>query len=159
MSMPDTAIIPCGGLGTLYVVRMAGHDPAPPHEAYIPVSGGIFKDFSVHDFDALRFVTGQEVVETYADVTTTAKNPYRRILTPQEACEGLSRFKGQIFDPTVVDVLRLLVAGDDLKHKLLADRRTVLVVDPDPEETTVLELRMIEEGFEVLIDGREEAIR
>lgn len=56
-----------GGLGTLYLVRMAGHDPAPPHEAYIPQSGGIFRDFSVHDFDALRFVTGQEVEEVYAD--------------------------------------------------------------------------------------------
>lgn len=55
-----------GGLGTLYVVRMIGHDPAPPHEAYIPVSGGLFRDFSVHDFDGLRFVTGQEVVEVYA---------------------------------------------------------------------------------------------
>jgi len=60
-------LVESGGLGTLYVVRMAGHDPAPPHEAYIPVSGGIFRDFSVHDFDALRFVTGQEVVEVYAD--------------------------------------------------------------------------------------------
>ena len=56
-----------GSLGTLYVVRMAGHDPAPPHEDYIPASGGIFRDFSVHDFDALRFVTGQETVEVYAD--------------------------------------------------------------------------------------------
>jgi len=56
-----------GGLGTLYIVRMAGHDPAPPHEEYIPASGGIFRDFSVHDFDALRFVTGQETVEVYAD--------------------------------------------------------------------------------------------
>lgn len=56
-----------GRLGSLYVVRMAGHDPEPPHEAYIPASGGIFRDFSVHDFDALRFVTGQEVEEVYAD--------------------------------------------------------------------------------------------
>ncbi len=56
-----------GGLGTLYLVRMAGHDPAPPHEGYIPQSGGLFRDFSVHDFDALRFVTGEEVVEVYAD--------------------------------------------------------------------------------------------
>jgi myo-inositol 2-dehydrogenase/D-chiro-inositol 1-dehydrogenase len=45
---------------------MAGHDPAPPHEAYIASSGGIFRDFSVHDFDALRFVTGQEVEAVYA---------------------------------------------------------------------------------------------
>ena len=56
-----------GGIGTVYVVRMAGHDPAPPPEAYIASSGGIFRDFSVHDFDALRFVTGQEVVGVYAD--------------------------------------------------------------------------------------------
>jgi myo-inositol 2-dehydrogenase / D-chiro-inositol 1-dehydrogenase len=56
-----------GDLGTVYVVRMAGHDPAPPPESYIATSGGIFRDFSVHDFDALRFVTGQEVVSVFAD--------------------------------------------------------------------------------------------
>jgi myo-inositol 2-dehydrogenase/D-chiro-inositol 1-dehydrogenase len=56
-----------GRIGTLYAVRMAGHDPAPPPAEYIAVSGGIFRDFSIHDFDALRFVTGREVVEVYAD--------------------------------------------------------------------------------------------
>jgi myo-inositol 2-dehydrogenase/D-chiro-inositol 1-dehydrogenase len=56
-----------GSLGTLYVVRLAGHDPAPPHEAYIPQSGGIFNDFSVHDFDVTRWLTGQEFDEVYAD--------------------------------------------------------------------------------------------
>jgi myo-inositol 2-dehydrogenase/D-chiro-inositol 1-dehydrogenase len=55
-----------GSLGTLYVVRMAGHDPSPPPDDYIPTSGGIFLDFSVHDFDALRFVTGLEVEEVFA---------------------------------------------------------------------------------------------
>ncbi len=59
-------LIASGRLGTLYIVRMAGHDPDPPHDEYIPVSGGMFRDFSVHDFDALRFVTGQEIVEVYA---------------------------------------------------------------------------------------------
>jgi len=56
-----------GSLGTLYVVRLAGHDPEPAHEAYIPVSGGIFNDFSIHDFDVTRWLTGQEVEEVYAD--------------------------------------------------------------------------------------------
>lgn len=56
-----------GSLGRLYVLRLAGHDPAPPHEAYIPQSGGIFNDFSVHDFDVTRWLTGQEVEEVYAD--------------------------------------------------------------------------------------------
>jgi myo-inositol 2-dehydrogenase/D-chiro-inositol 1-dehydrogenase len=56
-----------GALGTLYVVRLAGHDPAPPHESYIPQSGGLFRDFSIHDFDILRWLTGAEVDEVYAD--------------------------------------------------------------------------------------------
>ena len=56
-----------GELGTLYAFRLAGHDPAPPHESYIPVSGGLFRDFSIHDFDILRWVTGSEVDEVYAD--------------------------------------------------------------------------------------------
>ena len=56
-----------GSLGTLYVLRLAGHDPEPAHEAYIPASGGIFNDFSIHDFDVTRWLTGQEVEEVYAD--------------------------------------------------------------------------------------------
>ena len=60
-------LIEDGSLGTLYIVRLTGHDPAPPHEAYIPLSGGIFNDFSVHDFDVTRWLTGQEFEEVYAD--------------------------------------------------------------------------------------------
>ncbi len=56
-----------GALGRLLVVRAATHDPAPPTEDYIATSGGIFRDLHIHDFDAVRFVTGREVAEVYAD--------------------------------------------------------------------------------------------
>jgi myo-inositol 2-dehydrogenase / D-chiro-inositol 1-dehydrogenase len=56
-----------GTLGNLLVLRAATHDPAPPPEDYIAASGGIFSDLHIHDFDAIRFVTGQEIVEVYAD--------------------------------------------------------------------------------------------
>ena len=59
--------ISSGALGELLVVRLATHDPVPPAEAYIASSGGIFRDLHIHDFDAVRFVTGQEVVDVYAD--------------------------------------------------------------------------------------------
>lgn len=60
-------MVESGELGTVYVVRLAGHDPEPPHESYIPASGGLFRDFSIHDFDILRWLTGSEVEEVYAD--------------------------------------------------------------------------------------------
>jgi myo-inositol 2-dehydrogenase/D-chiro-inositol 1-dehydrogenase len=65
--MEARRLVESGELGTLYAVRLAGHDPAPPHEAYIPASGGLFRDFSIHDFDVLRWLTGDEVEEVYAD--------------------------------------------------------------------------------------------
>ena len=55
-----------GSLGTLYSIRLATHDPEPPHEGYIPTSGGIFRDLHIHDFDVLRWLTGGEVEEVYA---------------------------------------------------------------------------------------------
>jgi myo-inositol 2-dehydrogenase/D-chiro-inositol 1-dehydrogenase len=56
-----------GALGNLLVVRAATHDPAPPAEEYIAASGGIFRDLHIHDFDAIRYVSGREIVEVYAD--------------------------------------------------------------------------------------------
>jgi myo-inositol 2-dehydrogenase/D-chiro-inositol 1-dehydrogenase len=59
--------VAAGALGNLLVVRAATHDPAPPAEEYIASSGGIFRDLHIHDFDAVRYVTGQEIAEVYAD--------------------------------------------------------------------------------------------
>jgi myo-inositol 2-dehydrogenase/D-chiro-inositol 1-dehydrogenase len=58
--------IDAGELGVLYSLRLATHDPEPPHEAYIPQSGGIFRDLHIHDFDILRWLTGSEAAEVYA---------------------------------------------------------------------------------------------
>ena len=55
-----------GSLGWVHTVRSTTLDPAPPPDAYVRSSGGIFRDCAVHDFDAVRFVTGQEVVEVYS---------------------------------------------------------------------------------------------
>jgi myo-inositol 2-dehydrogenase / D-chiro-inositol 1-dehydrogenase len=55
-----------GMIGPVHLVRISSRDPAPPPISYIEVSGGIFLDMTVHDFDMARFVTGSEVVEVYA---------------------------------------------------------------------------------------------
>jgi myo-inositol 2-dehydrogenase/D-chiro-inositol 1-dehydrogenase len=60
------AAVESGELGGLHTVRSTTLDPAPPPAAYLAGSGGIFRDCAVHDFDAVRWVTGREVVEVYA---------------------------------------------------------------------------------------------
>jgi response regulator RpfG family c-di-GMP phosphodiesterase len=89
------------------------------------------------------------ICDTYADLTQNPRNPYRKTLTANEACAALSKHKGTIFDPNLVDLFHYTVLGEDLRARLLATRAQALLVDTDPEETTVLELRMIEQGFVV----------
>lgn len=55
-----------GHIGTPHILRITNRDPAPPTLEYIKVSGGLFFDFAMHDFDMARFLMGSEVTEIYA---------------------------------------------------------------------------------------------
>jgi myo-inositol 2-dehydrogenase / D-chiro-inositol 1-dehydrogenase len=55
-----------GDVGDLHIVRITSRDPAPPPVEYVKVSGGMFFDMTIHDFDMARFMTGSEVEEIYA---------------------------------------------------------------------------------------------
>lgn len=89
------------------------------------------------------------VADTYADLTQNPRNPFRKVLSPAEAMDVLTKHRGTIFDPAILDLFRTLVLGEDMKAKLLANRHRALIVDSDPEESTVLELRLVEQGFDV----------
>jgi myo-inositol 2-dehydrogenase/D-chiro-inositol 1-dehydrogenase len=56
-----------GAVGRILAMRAATHDPVSPPAEYIAASGGIFADLHIHDFDAVRFVSGEEITEVYAD--------------------------------------------------------------------------------------------
>ncbi|WP_394827891.1 Gfo/Idh/MocA family oxidoreductase [Pendulispora albinea] len=55
-----------GRLGWVHTLRACTLDEAPPPPEYVPTSGGIFRDCSIHDFDILRWVTGREIVHVHA---------------------------------------------------------------------------------------------
>ena len=56
-----------GELGELRRAHLLTCDPRPPALSYIPASGGIYRDMHIHDFDMVRWVTGREVVEVFAN--------------------------------------------------------------------------------------------
>jgi myo-inositol 2-dehydrogenase/D-chiro-inositol 1-dehydrogenase len=55
-----------GEIGAPHLVHIISRDPAPPPVEYIKVSGGIFLDMTIHDFDMARYLIGSEVEEVYA---------------------------------------------------------------------------------------------
>jgi response regulator RpfG family c-di-GMP phosphodiesterase len=89
------------------------------------------------------------LADSYMDLTNNPRNSFRRVLTPQEACEALRESQGTVFDPKVVDCLSRVVLGDEITNRLSSDRGTVLLVDPDVEETTVIELALLEKRYNV----------
>jgi myo-inositol 2-dehydrogenase/D-chiro-inositol 1-dehydrogenase len=54
-----------GKIGQPHLLRITSRDPGPPPIEYIKVSGGIFLDMTIHDFDMARFLMGSEVEEVY----------------------------------------------------------------------------------------------
>ncbi len=59
-------LVQTGSLGRIYAARLGTHDPEPPPAGYLAVSGGIFADMLIHDFDLLRWATGQDIAQLYA---------------------------------------------------------------------------------------------
>ena len=55
-----------GKIGELNVLKICSRDPAAPPVSYIKVSGGIFLDMTIHDFDMVRYLSGEEVESVFA---------------------------------------------------------------------------------------------
>ncbi len=58
-----------GRIGEVEMVQIVSRDPAPPPASYVAVSGGIFRDMTIHDFDMARFLLGEEIETVYASAS------------------------------------------------------------------------------------------
>lgn len=117
-------LVESGALGTIYAMRLAGHDPEPPHESYIPQSGGLFRDFSIHDFDVLRFLTGSEVVEVYADGGVRGFSMFAKYGDVDTAVATLRLADGVL---AVLTVARHDPLGYDIRTEVFGSRDSVSV--------------------------------
>jgi myo-inositol 2-dehydrogenase/D-chiro-inositol 1-dehydrogenase len=59
-------LVAAGKIGTPHLLRISSRDPQPPPPAYVKVSGGLFLDMMIHDFDMARYLMGEEVAEVMA---------------------------------------------------------------------------------------------
>jgi myo-inositol 2-dehydrogenase/D-chiro-inositol 1-dehydrogenase len=58
-----------GKIGDPHILKITSRDPAPPPAEYSAVSGGMFMDMTIHDFDMARYIAGSEVTEVYTSAS------------------------------------------------------------------------------------------
>jgi myo-inositol 2-dehydrogenase / D-chiro-inositol 1-dehydrogenase len=111
-----------GELGWIHTVRATTLDPAPPPEGYLRSSGGIFRDCSVHDFDAVRYVTGQDVVEVYATGSNQGSEIFGEVGDVDTAATVLTLESGAL---AVVSNSRYNGRGHDVRLEVHGSQDTV----------------------------------
>src|SRR6266700_1336861 len=134
------AAVESGELGWLHTVRSTTLDPAPPPAAYIARSGGIFRDCSVPDFDAIRWVTGQEVRHVYATGSNQGEDFFVEAGDVDTAAAVLTLSNGTL---ALVSNTRYNPRGYDVRLEVHGSRDSIAVGLDER-----LPLRSVEPGVE-----------
>lgn len=109
-------MVASGKIGEPHMLRITSRDPAPPPLDYIKVSGGIFLDMSIHDFDMARFIVGSEVTEVYVKGAALANPEIEKLGDIDTALIVLTFANGAI---GVIDNSRQAVYGYDQRLEIL----------------------------------------
>jgi myo-inositol 2-dehydrogenase/D-chiro-inositol 1-dehydrogenase len=117
-------LIESGELGRLYLVKLHAHDMDPPPADYIPVSGGLFRDSSIHDFDLLRWLSGQEAVELFAMGSVRVSEVFAEHDDVDTAAAIIRLADGAL---VVLGQTRHDPLGYDIRTELIGSRDSVVV--------------------------------
>jgi myo-inositol 2-dehydrogenase / D-chiro-inositol 1-dehydrogenase len=134
------AAVASGELGFIHTVRANTHDQSPPPAGYIPTSGGLFRDCSVHDFDVLRFVTGQEVTSAYAVGANKGASFFTEGGDIDTGAAVLTLEDGTL---VTVSATRYNGGGHDVRMEIMGSEGTIGVGYDDS-----LAVRSVEEGVD-----------
>ncbi|MGX1134187.1 myo-inositol 2-dehydrogenase/D-chiro-inositol 1-dehydrogenase [Streptomyces glaucescens] len=113
-----------GRLGRLHTVRATTSDRTPPPAEYLPLSGGLFRDTLIHDFDIARWVTGREVVEVYATGSDAGPPMFRAAGDVDTGAALLTLDDGTLVTATAA---RLNGAGYDVRMELAGELDQIAV--------------------------------
>ena len=123
-----------GTIGTPHLVRITSRDPEPPPISYIKVSGGIFLDMMIHDFDMARYLLDQEVVELMA-VGSCLVDP--AIGKAGDIDTAIVTLKYENGAWGTIDNSRKAVYGYDQRIEIFGSEGCVMVGNPKPTEVIV----------------------
>lgn len=111
-----------GKVGDPHVLKITSRDPAPPPAEYSAVSGGMFMDMTIHDFDMARYIVGSKVTEVYVKAAVLVDEEIGKAGDVDTAIITLSFENGAI---GVIDNSRKAVYGYDQRLEIFGSKGMV----------------------------------
>lgn len=129
-------VVSSGGIGEPHILTISSRDPAPPPLEYLKVSGGMFLDMTIHDFDMARFLMKSEVVEIYARGEVLVDQIFKQANDIDTAVVTLSFANGAI---GTINNSRKAVYGYDQRVEVFGSEGMVTVKNNTPDNHILID--------------------
>ncbi len=126
--------VAAGKIGKPEIIKITSRDPEPPSAEYAKVSGGMFLDMTIHDFDMVRYLSGAEVEEVYVQAANLVDPAIGEAGDVDTAVITMKMSNGAI---AVIDNSRRAAYGYDQRAEVFGSDGMVAVTN-DSESTAVI---------------------
>lgn len=123
-----------GEIGTPQIIRIANRDPERPSLEFIPNSGGLFMDFSIHDFDMVRFLGGSDVEQVYATGSVLIDPEIEKLGDIDTALITLRLTSGVL---CIIDLSRETGYGYDQQVEVFGSKGSISACNTTPTRTVL----------------------
>ncbi len=123
-----------GEIGEPSILHIISRDPAPPAIDYIRLSGGLFMDMTIHDFDMARYLIGEEVEEVFA-MAGVRVDPRIGQVGDVDTAMIMLRFTNGVFGS--IDNSRQAAYGYDQRAEVLGRKGSIATVNSYPNQVIV----------------------
>ena len=124
-----------GVIGNLEKIIITSRDPSPPSIKYLKISGGIFKDMMIHDFDLLRFYLGKDELNSiFSTATNISDKRFNKINDYELASCILNSKKGV---QCIITNSRHCSFGYDQRVELFGNKGMLISGNKNLNETEV----------------------
>ena len=123
-----------GKIGTPQIIRITNRDPVRPSLDFIPDSGGLFMDFSIHDFDMVRFLSESDVEQVYAAGSVLIDPEIEKLGDIDTALITLRLANGTL---CIIDLSRETGYGYDQQVEVFGSQGSISACNTTPTRTVL----------------------
>ena len=123
-----------GSIGDTQLVKITSRDPDAPPIEYVKVSGGMFMDMTIHDFDMVRYLTGSDVTEVYVNAAVLVDPKIGEAGDVDTAIVSMKLANGAL---AVIDNSRKAVYGYDQRAEVFGSKGQVAITNDLPSKAVI----------------------